>query len=388
MTQSKVSPKQQSYAVTLLKNSPPLFIVFIAVCAAYIIHVTAPSAAIKPSSEQVVNVNVIDVEQQTYTPSYTAYGNVIAKNTLTLTAQVDARLNYLAANLIEGGILNVGDPAFSQDPADLRSLVAQRQAEVSIAKAQLLLELGQQRIAEKDYQMMQGDFDEKEWQLDLELLLRKPQLSHSKAQLDIAENALAIAQRDLKRSQWNSNKRYIVSSKNVSEGDYLLKGDEIAKLVDSSVLRVPIYLPREVANKVTVGQQVSLFQPDTQRTVNAQITHRLPVLTANVQLQKVFAEYQVSADDSNPLIIGDFVEATLQFPTINNTLTVPLSAVDNKQIWLVTAQQTLKQQPVTLLYQDDSTAVIINSLEPGDKIIANKMHAPQAGLSVNIAENL
>ncbi len=371
-----------------LKVFRPLLILLVAVITTFIIQATAPSAAVKPDSPALVNVNVINIKPQLFTPSYVAYGSVIAKNSLTLTAQVEGRLNHLSSNVIEGGVLNIGDSVYGQESADLRALVTQRRAEINIAKAQLSLELGQQRIAEKDYQMMQADFNEKEWQLDLELLLRKPQLSQAQAQLNMANNALQIAERDLSRSQWVSNKRYVVAAKSVSEGDYLAKGDLIAKLVDPQTLRVPIFLPRELAAKVTIGQNISLFQPDTQRTVAAKISHVLPVLTSNIQLQKVFAEYQVSRDGTAPLIIGDFVEATLLFPAITNTLNVPLSAIDNQHIWLVSANNTLLKKPVTLVHQDKHFAVIINNLSQGEQIISNKMHDPQANMSVNIVERL
>ena len=363
-------------------------LILIAVLVAYVLQVTAPSAAVKPESEQIINVNVIDVEPQPFTPTYRAYGRVIVKNKLTLTAQVEGRLDHLAQNVIEGGVIEIGDHVFQQDSSELSALVAQRQAEVKIATAQLSLELGQQRIAEKDYQMMQKDFNEAEWQLDLALLLRKPQLIQAKAQLNIAHSALKIANRDLNQSQWHSDKHYIVESKQVSTGDYLTKGNEIARLIDTDELRVPIYLPRELAAKTHIGQSVSLYQPETQLRVTAKISHILPMLDDKVQLQKVFAEYRPAADESNRLIIGDFVEATLQYTPIPNTLSVPLAAIDNNQLWLVTANSTLKALPVTVIDQDDTHAVIINSLSKSEQIISNKIHLPQPNLTVNIVEVL
>ncbi len=107
-----------------------------------------------------------------------------------------------------------------------------------------------------------------------------------------------------------------------------------------------------------------------------------------MQLQKVFAEYRPAANESNRLIIGDFVEATLQYTPIPNTLSVPLAAIDNNQLWLVTANSTLKALPVTVIDQDDTHAVIINSLSKSEQIISNKIHLPQPNLTVNIVEVL
>lgn len=367
-TKNNSKKNQQLASQVIVKKYLPLLVVTFAVIVAYVLQITSPVAAVKPESAPIINVNVIDIKQQQFTPSYAAYGTIIAKNTLNLTAQVEGLLTHLSHNVITGGVVNIGESVFQQDKSDLSAKFAQRQAEVAIASAQLSLELGQQRIAEKDYKMMQKDFDENEWQLDLELLLRKPQLAQAKAQLSIAKNALTIAERDLKRSQWHSDKRYFVQSKSVSSGDYLAKGDEIAKLVDISELRVPIYLPRELAAKVSIGQTISLYQPDTQRTVSANISHIFPMLDNQVQLQKVFAQYQPATNDINPLIIGDFVEAKLFFAPIANTLTVPLSAIDNKHIWLVTSKSTLKREPVNIVYQDKHNAVIINTLADSEQI--------------------
>ncbi|WP_185817493.1 efflux RND transporter periplasmic adaptor subunit [Shewanella atlantica] len=364
----------------------PVVLISIASMVSFIIHATAPTPAVRPDARQAINVNTMQVDEQMFTPSYKAYGTVIAKNTLTLTAQVDGQLTYLARNVIQGGRLGVGENIFQQDTSDLQAVLAQRQAEVEIATARLALELGEQRIAEKDYQMMLKDFEENEWQLDLELLLRKPQLSQAKAQLDIAHNALDIAKKELSRAQWLSDKHYFVESKQVSQGDYLIKGDEIAKLVELNQLRVPIYLPRELASDVQVGQKVSLYQPDTKRAVNAHISHIFPMLDNKIHLQKVFAEYTPSPGDPSSLIIGDFVEAQLLFPPIANTLRVPLSAIDSDHIWLVSANKTLKKKPVSILFQDESTAVIHNVLSDNEQLITNKMHSPQANLNVHLVE--
>lgn len=380
-----------SHLLTASRAMPkilPLTIIAFAIITSFLIHATAPAPAVKPEIKQSISVNVMRVDENTFTPSYTAYGTVIAKNRLTLTAQVDGQLFYLDKDLIEGGVLNVGDRVFQQDTADLRTLLVQRQAEVEIASAQLALELGEQRIAEKDYQMMLEDFNQNEWKLDLELLLRKPQLVQAKAQLTIAHNSLNIAARDLERSQWISDKRYFVESRAVVQGDYLIRGDEIATLVEVNQLRVPIYLPREIASRVKKGQSVSLYQPDTKRTVNAAVSHVFPMLDNKIQLQKVFAEYIPAADDPNPLIVGDFVEARLLFDSIPHTLRVPLSAIDNDSIWLVSANNTLKQQAVTILFQDASSAVIHNVLADNEQLITNKMHSPQANVDVHVVETI
>lgn len=375
--------QQLTNRIVMQKVLPVLFILT-AVLLSFVIQATAPIPAVKPNTEQTIKVNTMQIDEQVFTPSYRAYGTVLAKNTLTLTAQVDGQLTYLANNVIEGGRLNIGDQIFKQDQSDLQAILLQRQAEVEIAAAQLTLESGEQRMAEKDYQMMLKDFNESEWQLDLALLLRRPQLSQAKAQLTIAQNALNTAQRALNRSEWISDKNYFVESKQASQGDYLAKGDVIAKLVEVNQLRVPIYLPRELASGVTVGQSVSLYQPDTKRTISAYVSHIFPMLDNKIQLQKVFAEYSLSDSEVAPLIIGDFVEALFEFAPIDNTLRVPLSAIDNDHIWVVSANNTLLKRQVTLLSKDKTSAVILNVVANGEQIITNRMHSPQVNQNVEL----
>lgn len=364
----------------------PLSIIAFTTASCIAIAATAPAPAVKPEQAQAINVNILDVKPSIYAPTYTAYGRVIAENRLTLSAQVDGQLAYLNPNVVEGGKLGVNDPVYRQDDADLTARLSQRQAEWEIATAQLALELGQQRIAQKDYQMMQEDFEDSDWQLDLDLLLRQPQLSQAKAQLKIAHNALSIAQRDLTRSQWVSDKQYLVESKAVSQGDYLAKGDKLAILVDMSLLRIPIYLPRELAAKIKIGQAVSLFQPDTQLQVNGQISHVLPILNQASQLQKVYAEYRAPDAGLQRLIIGDFVKAKIEFSPYTNTLKLPLSAIDNGKVWLVSKDKTLQARKIELLHQDKNHAIINNVINESERIITSKLHRPQSGLMVNVVE--
>jgi RND family efflux transporter MFP subunit len=364
----------------------PVMVVLTATIASFAIQATAPVPDAKAAVESSINVSVIKPKAQPFTPSYQGYGTVTAKNSLTLTAQVDGKLIWLAENAIEAGMLTVGETVFQQDDTDLTSILAQRQAQMAIAQARLDLELGQQRIAKKDYQMMKKDFDEKEWEIDLALLLRQPQLAQAQAELTIAKSAVQIAQTDLNRRQWRSDKRYLVVSKQVSQGDYLQKGDEIAKLIEFDTLRIPIYLPRKIAASVKEGQAVSLYQPDTQIRVTAHISQIFPALENSIHLQKVYAEYRLNSAEGRGLIIGDFVEAQFLFSPIDDTLTVPLSAIDEGKVWLVSQDNKLLQKPVTILHQDEFNAVIHNVVESHLLLVINKMHAPQVNLSVNIVE--
>lgn len=368
------------------KHILPVLVVLTATVACFAIQATAPVPNVKAAAESSINVSVIKPKAQPFTPSYQGYGTVAAKNSLTLTAQVDGKLIWLADNAIEAGMLTAGETVFKQDDTDLNSILAQRQAQMAIAQAQLDLELGQQRIAKNDYQMMKRDFDEKEWEIDLALLLRQPQLAQAQAELTIAQNAVQIAQTDLNRRQWRSDKRYLVVSKQVSQGDYLQKGDEIAKLIEFDVLRIPIYLPRKIAANVKQGQAVSLYQPDTQLRVTAHISHVFSALDSSIHLQKVYAEYRLNSVEEKGLIIGDFVKAQFLFSPIDDTLTVPLSAIDQGNVWLVSQDNKLLQKPVTVLHQDEFNAVINNVIEPHQQLIINKMHSPQINLSVNIVE--
>ncbi|MCL1137903.1 efflux RND transporter periplasmic adaptor subunit [Shewanella pneumatophori] len=371
---------------------PAFYIAMIGIIGCTLIAMTAPATAVKPEVSNTINVNTISIYPTSFTPSYNAYGTVIADNKLTLSAQVDGQLDYLSSNIVEGGVVLSNELIYQQDSSDLNALLSQRQAQWQIALAQLSLEQGEQRIAQKDYQMMQQDFKDNNWQIDIDLLLRQPQLSRAKAELDIAKNALAIAERDLERSRWVSKQHYIVESKNATQGDYLNKGDKIASLVDISQLRVPFYLPRDLAQQLQLGQKITLSQPDTNQSFEATISHIVPFLDGSSQLQKVFAHYQPYSskphlEQAKGLIIGDFVKAKVDFKTIQNTVKLPLAAIDDAKVWLVTPANTLQSRAVNIVHQDEGHAIIANVFTPQERIVTSKLHRPQVGLSVNVVES-
>ena len=387
MTRHYNSLLEQRIEPVIFKPWLPLSILLIAIVSCFAIAATAPVSAEKVQGETAVNVNVMTITPSVFTPSYTAYGSVIADNKLTLSAQVDGQLIYLNSNVVEGGIIGLDELVFQQDNADLSAILSQRQAQWEIARAQLALEQGEQRIAEKDYQMMQQDFKDNDWKIDLDLLLRQPQLIQAKAEINIAQNALKIAERDLSRSQWLSDKRYIVESKNATQGDYLSKGDKVATLVDISHLRVPLYLPRAQASQLRLGQSIRLIQPDTKQRFNATISHIVPILDPSSQLQKIYAEHQALPLQTDALIIGDFVKAKITFAPINNTVRIPLAAIDNGQVWLVGLNSTLQAKAINVLHQDESHAVIKNVFADKEYLVTSKLHRPQTGLTANIVES-
>ncbi|WP_394201652.1 efflux RND transporter periplasmic adaptor subunit [Shewanella waksmanii] len=373
----------------LIGLSPKLHVVIILAIASSIalgLTLFAPSAQENPQPKQRMNVAVMAPQPSTYQPQYTNFGHVEPRHTLTVSAQMDGHLQYLANDLIEGGFIPQGQLIFRQDQRDLQALKVSRQAELAIATAQLALELGEQRIAEVDYKMMQQDFNEQEWQLDHALLLRKPQLSQAKSQVRIAQSAVKLIDNDLQRSQLISPQDFVVTKALVKQGDYLTQGSPIAQLTSLATVRVALFLPRALVNQVDVGQVVSLYQPDTEQTLTAHISEILPAIDPLTQQQKLFVEYQNPQPKQAKLIIGDYVEASMALQSIDNTLTLPLAAIDHDKIWQVTQQNTLLSQPVKILFQDHEQAIIANPFAQPVRIVNHRMHQASDGLAVNIVE--
>ncbi|AZQ84286.1 efflux RND transporter periplasmic adaptor subunit [Colwellia sp. Arc7-635] len=358
-------------------------IVVLTLVLATVILATAPTQALSPQKEKVLSVSVIDVEPQSFVPSYQAFGRTESVQKLSLTSQIEGEVIYVNQAFIAGSQLQKGELIYEIDDRDYLFKLNQKKSELQIAQANLQVELGEQKVAKQEYLRIESEFSDNSL-LQKSLMLREPQLVTVKANVTIAQNNVNLAMRDLKRCKVISNGTYTVLAKTIYPGSFVNKGDSIGELVQLSPLRVSLPVPNDVASMLAVGQQVVAIGQNKQKR-RAIVSEVSPNLYANSQLRQVYLSIE---NQDEIFILGEFITVDLQLTPQKNTLRIPLSAIDNGMFWIVDQDKKLSARAATVIWQDERSAIVNNNIAKGDSVVTSAIAGAQEGMLANIVTGI
>jgi RND family efflux transporter MFP subunit len=359
-------------------------IAFITLIISTVIVATAPTQKLSAQTEKVLSVSVVEVSPQIFTPSYQAFGKIESPQRLSLTAQIEGEIIFVNKAFIEGGQLKKGEIIYQLDSSDYQNKLNQRKSELKIAQANLQLELGEQKVAEREYQQIRDEFSQENLILQKSLMLRIPQLQTAKANVTIAQSNLNLAEKNLQRCKVISNGDYVVLAKTVVRGSFVNKGDNLGELAQLSTLRISLAVPSDIASLLTINQEVDISGKSNKK-YHAIISHISPSLHANSQLQQIYLHIE---NQGKSFILGEFITANLGLPQHKNTLKIPLSALDNGVLWVVDKENKVSARPATLIWQDIDHAIIKNNISLGESIISSKVSGARDGMFANIVAGI
>ncbi|AAZ26826.1 efflux RND transporter periplasmic adaptor subunit [Colwellia psychrerythraea] len=355
-------------------------IALVAVISSAAILATSPTQELSAQTEKVLSVSVIDVLPQVFTPSYQAFGKIESPHLLSLTAQVEGEITYINKAFIEGAHLLKGEIIYQIDGSDYRHKLKQRNSELKIAQANLQLELGEQKVAEREYQQISADFSGENIILQKSLMLRQPQLETAKANVTIAQSNVNLAKKNLQRCVVVSSENYTVLTKTIYQGSFVNKGDNLGELAQLSILRVSLAVPRDIATVLSINQVVNI-SAESNNSHQALVSQLSPNLHDNSQLQQVYLSI---INPEKPFILGEFITADLTLTPQKNTLKIPLSAIDDSVFWVVNEDNKLSAKAAKIIWQNESYAIINNNIAKGESIVTSAIAGAQEGMLANI----
>ena len=160
---------------------------------------------------------------------------------ITLRARVSGHIAALAANFTPGGLLKKGQDALDLDPEDYRLAVRQAESTLAEAQAALDLEMGQQRVAKAQLDMLAEASEALEG--DTSLALREPQLAQARAAVANAAAALDQARLNLERTRVRAPFNALVTARSVDVGSEIGTSDTLATLVGTDEYWVQAAVP-------------------------------------------------------------------------------------------------------------------------------------------------
>ncbi|MEM8595181.1 MAG: efflux RND transporter periplasmic adaptor subunit [Pseudomonadota bacterium] len=326
-------------------------------------------------------------------PRVEAFGTAEAARSVTLTAEVTARIAAVHPRLVRDGALQAGDTALRMDDVDLRLAVTEAEARVAEIDARITMEEGQADRARRDFERLPLNVTEQQ----RALILREPQMAELRA-----ARAAAVAARDraaeaLSRAAIIVPFDGIVLEESVEPGAVLTAGTAAARIAAIDAFETRLAVPLDALGWIAVGQPVTLSQPgtgDPEGTARqGRVVRISPALADGGRLAVVTVRIPdpLALDPENagraPIRLGSYLAAEIEGRPIPNAVALPRVFLrPGETAWVRTAENTLDRRALTIAWEGAETLIVTEGLVPGDEIITTDLGVYTQGMAVRLAE--
>lgn len=388
-------------AKRLLKWIPALIIICLSLSLSYYWLSYKPKAKRQTAQAVAPIVTLLTSKVVDYATVVSATGTIIPAQKVNLTSRINGMIISVSPNFIPGGYLSKDEQIVQLDPTDYKLAIKQRENDLAKAKFDLTLELGQQAIAQREYNLLNANLDRQ----SKDLVLRKPHLALAKTAIEAAQAALTQARLDLQRTKTQSPFNAIVLETNAHIGSWVSTfstGTPLIKLAGTDSFWVMATLSVNKLSKIDIphinnptAADVKIFFPAAwgENAFRTGTVKRLKVeLEASGRMAELIIEIkdplsQLEKNRGLPqLILGAFVRVEISGHTLKNVIAIPEALVHSGQkIWLTTEQSTLLIKTITPVWQEQGLIFIDAGQIPEDtRIISSNLSTPVQGMQVRI----
>lgn len=374
----------------------PLIVIVAALLIAAIMSAFKPNSLELDSPDREVAVTTEIINQSNVELQVRSQGTVKPRTSTTLVSEVSGAVLEVASQFEVGGTFKKGDILIRLDAADYKVAKQRAEAQLKSAKAQLLTEQARSIQAKKEWEMTGRPLKDAPV-----LALRTPFLAEAEARLLQAQAEVAQAELKIQRTVIRAPYAGMVSATHVDMGQYVTIGTRLGSIfaIDYAEIRLP--MTDKQMSKLSLAKSAIKNQPfieakvELKAMVNGQQVSWPAVLVRSEGTieQSSRAQYLVAQIDdpyhlnnqqnSQPLLMGTFVEATVTGKIIKDVYALPRYALrSNQRIATVTAEKRLKMITVDYSYEDRNYYYLTSDLEGQVEVVTSGMGIMVDGMKV------
>ncbi|MFV0275967.1 MAG: efflux RND transporter periplasmic adaptor subunit, partial [Parahaliea sp.] len=351
-----------------------------------LLYLNRPATTISEPEYVPVTVDVAVAEPETIRIPVEAQGTVTPLRQTGLMAEVAGRITEVSPAFNVGGFIPEGGMLLRIDPRDYQTALLRAQSAVASAESALAQEKGRADVALREWKKLPAGSQRGDDARDL--YLRKPQLEQAKAELLAARADLGTAEDNLDRTTVRAPYDALISAKSVELGQYVSPGNPLAEVfsVDYAEVRLPIpqgkldYLELPGLDGYTSAPAIDLYTE-----VGGKVTRWPAVLQRSegvfnessrvlYTVARIDDPYAIRHTDRPPLRIGTFVYAGITGRALPDLVALPRHVLrTGNQLWVVDAEQRLRDREVTVLRTGGDLIYISAGLEAGELVSLTSM---------------
>lgn len=373
-----------------------LVIVAIATGITLITFSTEPSAEREGATRQTAMLAEVErVERGSFRPVFVATGIVEPEQDIVLEPRVSGEIIDRARDFTPGGVVEKGERLLEVDPADYKNALVQRQGELREAMSDLEVEMGRQKVAEQDYELLDRDLPSEQEAL----VLRKPQLRAARERVEAARASVDQAELDLERTTIRAPFAAQVLERDANVGSQVSPGDRLARLVGLEAYWVIATLPQSALHWLSFGETAEDASQARVRNRAAwpqgvyrrgRVEELVGALEDDTRLARVVVRIpdplarEEGAEGEPSLMLGEYLETRLEGEEIDDVVRLDRDYVrDDDTVWVM-KEGTLRVRDVDIALRDAEHAFITEGLRDGERVVTSDLSTVREGAELRV----
>lgn len=356
-----------------------------------------PQPELVPPEKKITKVMTEKFSPGNFPAVYTNTGIVKSSQRVNLTSTISGTVNFVAKNFLPGNIVKQGEVLVKLSASTLEEKLKISEANLKQAQSNYELELGKQRIAKENVDVVlkaTGATPNNQ-----SLMLRQPQLEHAKANLQIAERQVALAKSDLDDTIIKAPFNAMILSKNISISSNVVgKSTVLGDLVDTDQYWIEVLVPDSVIPWLTPKntQIIAVVYPnDSDTNMSGYVLKAIKALDEASRMARVV----VAVDDplhlnkmnawktdndltEHPiqLMLNDYVKVKIVGRTMPDVIKMPIDYLHSGNTVWVIANDELQIKNIKIVYKDTDYVYVKSGLLDTDEVITTNIGVPVANM--------
>ena len=318
-------------------------------------------------------VIVEKAQRDTFSATLWVSGTVISQNDARIAAETDGRITWVA-NV--GSRIQKGEAIARIDADDLKLDLADSEAQLNSLKSQLKF----RDSSLQRFKKLAASNNAAATQLDE----AQSQLDMTQQEIKRAEVAIAQIKRRIKQTEVLAPFPGVVAERLVQIGEFVGRGEEVARLVDTEHREIRAQAPLSVAGWIRAGMQVSV-EHDRVESLSP-VSYVIPV---GDERSRMF-EIRIAANDP-AWIIGSPVRIALPNSEPRELVAIPRDGLvlrgSNIFVMRVNDDNTVEKVSIETGIGLGGFVEVIGKVDQGDLIITRGGERLEAGQAVTITDS-
>lgn len=352
-----------------------------------------PKVGKKKVEKNVTTVEVIHLAKEDIPMQVTGTGRVIPARQIELKPEVSGTISWVAPQFAAGGIIEKGDVILRIDPRDYELELRKSKSALASAEASLMLEEGQQRVAQEGIRILAEG--KKKDRFSTELALRLPQLMQAKADVEKAKADVEQKELNIERCELRAPFSIMVRDTNVDLGSRVTTSTTLATLAGIDEYWVETAVPVDRLEHLGLSRTsitADIVRQGGLSRWKGRVIRLKGSLTESTRLARVVVAIKdprglASERFSMPLMLGDYVHVTITGKTIESVFRIPRNVVRNEnELWLYN-NGMLEIRKLNLVWKTPADVFTADGINESDQVIASHLSHAYSGMNIAIHDS-